>query len=141
MQKASTLTKSKKRRPWHSTGVFGPLWQSRYKARPVTEQPSLLRLLAYIHLNPVTAGMVEDPARYRWSGHRELVCRSPAGLLDADEVFRLFGGTRRQALKTYLELLRQQQGASWLGAAVEALPWWGAAPERAEASPGLDPLG
>jgi len=121
--------------------VFGPLWQSRYMARPVTEQPSLLRLLAYIHLNPVVAGMVDDPERYRWSGHRELVCRSPAGLLDADEVFRLFGGTRRQALKTYLELLRQQQGASWLGAAVEALPWWGAAPERAEASPGLDPLG
>jgi len=121
--------------------VFGPLWQSRYKARPVTDEVSLLRLLAYIHLNPVAAGMVDDPARYRWSGHRELLRRTPGALIDADEVFGLFGGTRRQALRAYRELLGQTQGASWLGSALEALPWWGAAPERAEASPGLDPLG
>ncbi len=115
--------------------VFGPLWQSRYKARPVTEQASLLRLLAYIHLNPVAAGMVDDPARYRWNGHRELVRRAPAGLVDADEVFALFGGTRRQALTAYLGLLRQERAASWLGAAVEALPWWSGAPE-ADGPPG-----
>ncbi|MBI4914522.1 MAG: transposase, partial [Acidobacteria bacterium] len=121
--------------------VFGPLWQSRYKARPVTEQVSLLRLLAYIHLNPVAAGMVDDPERYRWSGHRELVRRAPGGLVDADEVFALFGGTRRQALTAYLGLLRQEQAASWLGAAVEALPWWGAAPEADGPPRNLDALG
>jgi len=121
--------------------VFGPLWQSRYKARPVTEQPSLLRLLAYIHLNPVTAGMVEDPARYRWSGHRELLRRTPGALIDADAVLGLFGGSRRQARTAYLELLGQTQDASWLRGALDALPWWGATPEEAEAPAWLDPLG
>jgi REP element-mobilizing transposase RayT len=121
--------------------VFGPLWQSRYKARPVTEPTSFLRLLAYIHLNPVTAGMVDDPARYRWSGHRELIRRTPGALIDADAVLGLFGGSRRQARAAYLDLLGQTHGASWLRGALDALPWWGEAPERATASPGLDPLG
>jgi putative transposase len=55
--------------------VLGPLWQARYKARPVRETDALLRVLAYVHLNPVTAGMASDPGRYRWSGHRELLRR------------------------------------------------------------------
>jgi hypothetical protein len=38
--------------------VLGPLWQARYKARPVQETDALLRVLAYVHLIPVTAGWV-----------------------------------------------------------------------------------
>jgi REP element-mobilizing transposase RayT len=41
--------------------VLGPLWQARYKARPVEGTDSLLRLLAYIHLNPARVRMVDDP--------------------------------------------------------------------------------
>ena len=40
--------------------VYGPLWQGRYKAKLVEEQRDLDRLLTYIHLNPVVAGLVED---------------------------------------------------------------------------------
>jgi len=58
-----------------------------------------------------------------------------------DEVFTLFGGTRRQALKPYLELLRQERDASWLRTAVEALPWWGVVPDADEQSRGVDALG
>jgi len=54
-------------------GVLGPVWQSRYKAKLVEDQRYFDQLMVYIHLNPVKAGMVEDPARYRWSGHRELI--------------------------------------------------------------------
>ena len=31
---------------------------------------------AYIHLNPVTAGVVKDAAKYRWCGHREVIGRA-----------------------------------------------------------------
>ena len=44
--------------------VLGPLWQGRYRARLVEDQRYLDRLLSYIHLNPVTAGLAEDPAEY-----------------------------------------------------------------------------
>ena len=30
-------------------------------------------MAAYIDLNPVRAGMVSDPAEYRWSGYGEAV--------------------------------------------------------------------
>ena len=122
-------------------GVLGPLWQSRYKARPVTEQGSLLRLLAYIHLNPVAAGMVEDPARYRWSGHRELVRRVKEPLILVDPVFSLFGGTRQQARQAYVSLLRQERKAPWLGAEIVNLPWWRETPEVEPPVRGVDALG
>ena len=40
-------------------------------------------MAAYIDLNPVRAGMVEDPADYRWSGYAEAMAgkaRSRRGL-------------------------------------------------------------
>jgi len=121
--------------------VLGALWQSRYKARPVTGQGSLLRLLAYVHLNPVAAKMVEGPEGYRWSGHRELVRRVPGALLDADAVYALLGGTRRQGVRAYESLLRREAEEPWTGSRVEALPWWGGTPEDEAGQGGLDPLG
>jgi putative transposase len=50
---------------------LGPLWQGRYQVRLVEDQRYLLQLIAYIHLNPVAAGLVEDPRDYAWSGHRK----------------------------------------------------------------------
>ena len=32
--------------------TLGPLWQGRYKARPVDGQVAFDRLIAYVHLNP-----------------------------------------------------------------------------------------
>jgi REP element-mobilizing transposase RayT len=121
--------------------VRGPLWQARYKARPVIEGDSLFRLLAYVHLNPVTARMVDDPERYRWSGHRELVRRSASGLIDADAVYTLFGGIRREAMRTYLGLLQREKDEPWISDRVEALPWWGVTPEDKGSQGGLDAVG
>lgn len=121
--------------------VLGPLWQARYKARPVQGEDSLLRLLAYIHLNPLTARIVEDPGRYRWSGHRELLGRSSRPLVDRDLVFSLFGGTRKQALHAYQAMLRRERGAPWLGGRLETLPWWTSEPAEEKPGHGLDALG
>lgn len=121
--------------------VLGPLWQSRYKAKPVTDQDSLLRLLAYIHLNPVSAGITDDPRDNRWSGDRELARRVPEPLIDVDQVYALFGGTRKQALRAYRGLCRREQDESWIGARVEALPWWRGAPDAEPPHRGIDAVG
>lgn len=47
----------------------GHLFQGRYKAILVDQNSYLLELIRYIHLNPVRAGLVKDPADYPWSGH------------------------------------------------------------------------
>mgnify|MGYP001059540883 CR=1 FL=1 len=77
--------------------VFGPLWQSRYRAKLVEDQRYLDQLLIYIHLNPMSAGLVDDPAAYPWSGHGEILGRVKKPIVDVDEVLRVFGATRRSA--------------------------------------------
>ena len=47
----------------------GHLFQGRYKAIVVEKDPYLLELSHYIHLNPVRAGLVENPSVYRWSSY------------------------------------------------------------------------
>lgn len=48
-------------------GLSGAAFESRYEAYPQGTLPMLFRTIAYILMNPVSAGMVEDPADYSWS--------------------------------------------------------------------------
>jgi REP element-mobilizing transposase RayT len=125
--------------------LAGPLWQSRYKAKLVTDPPAVLRLIAYVHLNPVAAGIVTDPAAYPTSGHRELVGKPGDALADVDGVLRLFGESRRAARRSYVTMLRGARAAAWCGEGPGRLPWWGRDIDRPlegePAAPRLDPLG
>jgi REP element-mobilizing transposase RayT len=105
--------------------LFGPVWQGRYQVRLVNEQRYLLQLIAYIHLNPVSAGVVKDAGAYRWSGHRELLGRVEEPLADVDATLALFGTKRGAARRTYVRLLRGEQEQPWFGERPGRLPWWG----------------
>lgn len=104
--------------------VYGPLWQGRYKAKIIEGESYLFQLIAYVHLNPVTAGLVEDPAAYEWSGHREIVSRHSLGLVNLDEVLMMYGDSRRAARRAYVRSLNTTGAAVWVGEAPEKLPWW-----------------
>jgi REP element-mobilizing transposase RayT len=104
--------------------VYGPLWQGRYKAKIIEDESYLLQLIAYIHLNPVTAGLVEDPTTYEWSGHQEIVSRYSRDLVDLDEVLMMYGDSRRVARRSYVRSLNTTGAAVWVGEAPERLPWW-----------------
>jgi hypothetical protein len=49
----------------------GTLWEERYKSVIVEDGLAAQTMAAYIDLNPVRAGMVTDPAAYRWSSYGE----------------------------------------------------------------------
>ena len=51
----------------------GTLWESRYKSVIVESGVAARTMAAYIDLNPVRAGMVADPAEYRWSSYGEAI--------------------------------------------------------------------
>jgi REP element-mobilizing transposase RayT len=87
-------------------GRTGALWQSRYQAKLIDEGAYLGRVILYIHLNPVVAGVVTDPADYPWSGHRELAKRLRNPLIDPDEALLSFGETERSARRSYLSSIR-----------------------------------
>ena len=55
-------------------GRVGTLWEARFKSVLVEgEVGSLLKVAAYVDLNPVRAGLVNDPKDYRWCGYAEAV--------------------------------------------------------------------
>jgi putative transposase len=47
----------------------GTLWEGRYRATVVDTQAYFLKLMRYIEMNPVRAGMVAHARDYRWSSH------------------------------------------------------------------------
>ena len=51
----------------------GTLWEERFKSVIVESGVAARTMAAYIDLNPVRAGMVTDPADYRWSSYGEAV--------------------------------------------------------------------
>jgi hypothetical protein len=66
---------------------LGRLWQSRYKTRIIDSNQYFRQVVAYVHLNPVAAGIVSDPAKYIMSGHREAIGRSRPMLLDVNGLY------------------------------------------------------
>ena len=52
-------------------GRRGTLWMDRFKSVCVEGEAALATMAAYIDLNPVRAGLVDDPMLYEWSGYGE----------------------------------------------------------------------
>ena len=80
---------------------MGHLFQGRYKALLVDKDSYLLELVRYIHLNPVRAGLVDDPAEYEWSGHRSYLGKEHIPWLTCDAVLAQFGNTVKEGRKQY----------------------------------------
>ena len=106
----------------------GPLWQSRYQTRLVDSQMYFERLVFYVHLNPVRAGLVEDPVEHEFSGHRELLGKVHDPLLDIDDALLSFGTTTKNARRTYLKRLNAALAEEKRTEVSERVPWW--TPER-----------
>jgi len=54
----------------------GPLWESKFKNVPVNNDEQLLHLTRYIHLNPVTAFLVNKPEQWSFSSYKEYILKS-----------------------------------------------------------------
>jgi len=96
----------------------------------VEEPRHLDQLVVYIHLNPVTAGVVDDPSGYALSGHRELLRSATGALIDAEQTLSLFGGSPRTARRRYVRALEGARNVEWRTELPGRLPQWGCEPDR-----------
>ena len=72
-------------------GSLGPVFASRPKIYEVQSQ-SLAKLVAYLHLNPVRAGVVSLPSESTWTSHRAYLRLEPApSWLDVEWALDLLG--------------------------------------------------
>ena len=61
-----------------------------FKRQKVTQDSYLIKLIHYIHFNPVQAGMVEYPADWTFSSYASIISTKHT-LLKRSEVLLLFG--------------------------------------------------
>jgi REP element-mobilizing transposase RayT len=88
----------------------GHLFQNRYKSILCQEEPYLLELVRYIHLNPLRAKQVatlKHLDRYRYSGHSALMGHRPNPWQAIGSVLRLFGNSAPTARRQYRRFVEQ----------------------------------
>ena len=88
----------------------GHLFQNRYKSTVVEEEPYLLELVRYIHLNPLRAKVISDIRgleRYPWTGHSALVGTVGRPWQDSEMVLAQFGPSHRRARLAYRGFVTQ----------------------------------
>ena len=92
-------------------GRFGTLWAERFKSVLVEDEPGAVGTVAmYVDLNPVRAGLMEDPAEYRFCGYAEAVAGNGAarrGIRSFHET-----GPWKRVAAAYREALLVQSGTA-----------------------------
>ena len=91
----------------------GHLFQNRYKSILCQEEPYLLELVRYIHLNPVRAQIVTDLEElegYRYSGHSAVMGKEQNNWQDTGRVLALFANRRSAARDGYRQFVEEGIG-------------------------------
>lgn len=91
----------------------GHLFERRYHAVLVDVDAYLTTLVRYIHLNPVRAGLVADPAEYAWSSHRAYLGQCCRSWLTTEFTMRVLGNSPDHAAARYRALMGSGEPANW----------------------------
>lgn len=91
----------------------GHLFERRYHAVLADASDYLLTLVRYIHLNPVRAGLVADPADYAWSSHRVYLGLQRRDWVTTTLTFGLLTGQSDKAVDKYRGLIASSEPCRW----------------------------
>ena len=89
---------------------YGHLFQNRYKSIICEEDPYLLELTRYIHLNPLRAHIVKNLGelnRYQWCGHSGIIGMVKREWQDTVTVLAYFSKRRKRAIEQYEDFVQQ----------------------------------
>ena len=75
-------------------GRYGALWAERFKSVLLQGGEAVAKIAAYIDLNPVRAGLCQDPKEYRYCGYAEALAK---GTAEAMEGLRIILGLPQTA--------------------------------------------
>ncbi len=88
---------------------YGHLFQNRYKSIICQEDVYFTKLVRYIHLNPLRAGLVDSLTKldcYKWCGHSAVMSRCQYEWQNRDYVLNWFGKSEREAKNAYREFIK-----------------------------------
>ena len=82
----------------------GTLWEGRFKSCVVDTQEYFLTCQRYIELNPVRAGMVDQPGGYRWSSFNAHAYNNDCALTTHSDLYLSLGESPSGRQEAYREL-------------------------------------
>lgn len=91
-------------------GRSGTLWEGRYRSSLVDSDAYLLACMRYIELSPVRAGVVSDPADYRWSSHGANALGTSDALVRSHPTYDALGADDAARRAAYRNLFRDEPG-------------------------------
>lgn len=91
----------------------GHLFERRYHAVLVDADAYMMALVRYIHLNPVRAGLVTDPATYPWSSHSVYLGVCQREWVTTEFTLRMLGNQPSHAAARYRELMGSPEPCQW----------------------------
>jgi len=97
-------------------GRTGSLFEARYRSAVVEPEGHLLAVMRYVELNPVRAGLVVEPADFRWSSHRHHVGRAVDQWITGHPIYWALGNTPFERQAAYLELFAHPPASAELAA-------------------------
>ena len=80
----------------------GSLWEGRFKSSPISTDEYLLACCRYVELNPLRAGIVADPADYRWSSYGAKIGVCKEGWFDADPCYLGLADSEGKCAERYM---------------------------------------
>ncbi|MCX6350034.1 MAG: transposase, partial [Candidatus Aureabacteria bacterium] len=86
----------------------GYVFQDRFKSILCDADAHFRRLVRYIHLNPLRAGLVKDIwelNRFPWCGHSVILGNNRVAWQDVDTALAIFGKPREEALNGYMTFI------------------------------------
>ena len=84
----------------------GHVFQGPYGAVPILTEGHLLAVVRYVVLNPVEAGLVADPADWRWTSHRATAgLEPPPDFLQVDRIQNYFRRGSSDGTREYLSFV------------------------------------
>lgn len=98
----------------HTYQRSGTLWEGRFKSCLVQSERYLLELYRYIELNPVRAGMVDDPSDYSWSSYAINALGVESELQTPHPEYLVLGKSNNERLSNYRELFNAHVGTDLL---------------------------
>jgi len=72
-------------------GRVGHIFQDQFKSVLMESDPQLMWTSAYIHMNPVKAGLVKHPSQYKWSSYEDYVADRKLPITYTDFLLSTFG--------------------------------------------------
>lgn len=99
----------------------GGLFYDRFKSEVVESDAYLLKVLRYIHQEPVKLGLVTEVSRYAYSSYGKYVEKEPESLIDYDTCLGLLDGTKAKQMIVFTKFMNEPSNEMCLEAEREVM--------------------